>query len=61
MFYREMITVCSDISVRHINTLDGQNVEFFNMKTGTYGNHLALKRLVLHFCVYFHRLTFRVR
>ena len=61
MFYREMITVCSYICVRHINTLAGQNVEFFNTKTSTYGNHLALKRLLLHFCVYSHRLTFRVR
>jgi len=43
MFYREVITVL--ICVRHINTLDGQNVEFFNMKSSTYDNHLALKSL----------------
>jgi len=29
MLYREIIAVCSEI---HINTLCGQNVEFFNVK-----------------------------
>jgi hypothetical protein len=29
--YREIIAVCSQIHTKHINTLCGQNVEFFNI------------------------------
>ena len=29
MLYREIIAVCSQIHTKHINTLCGQNVEFF--------------------------------
>jgi hypothetical protein len=29
MLYREIIAVCSEIHTKHINTLCGQNVEFF--------------------------------
>jgi hypothetical protein len=44
MLYREIIAVCSEIRTKHINTLCGQNVEFFNVKPGgTYSNHWALK------------------
>jgi hypothetical protein len=44
MLYREIIAVCSEIHIKHINTLFGQNVEFFNVKPGgTYSNHWALK------------------
>ena len=44
MMYREVITVCSEIHTKHINTLCGQNVELLNVKTGgTYSNHWALK------------------
>ena len=32
MLYREIITVCSEIHTKHINTLCGQNVEL-NIKT----------------------------
>ena len=32
MLYREIITVCSQIHTKHINTLCGQNVELFNVK-----------------------------
>ena len=32
MLYREIITVCSEIHTKHINTLCGQNVEFVNVK-----------------------------
>ena len=28
MLYREIISVCSQIHAKHINTLGGQNVEF---------------------------------
>jgi hypothetical protein len=31
MLYREIITVCSQIHTKHINTLCGQNVEFLNV------------------------------
>jgi len=32
MLYREIIAVCSQIHIKHINTLCGQNVEFLNVK-----------------------------
>ena len=32
MLYGEIITVCSQIHTKHINTLCGQNVEFVNVK-----------------------------
>ena len=32
MLYREIITVCSHIHTKHINTLCGQNVELLNVK-----------------------------
>ena len=32
MLYREIIAVCSQVHTKHINTLCGQNVEFFNFK-----------------------------
>jgi hypothetical protein len=28
MLYREIIAVCSEIHIKHLNTLCGQNVEF---------------------------------
>jgi len=31
MLYGELIAVCSEIHTKHINTLCGQNVEFFNV------------------------------
>jgi len=34
MLYREIITVCSDIQTKHINTLCGENVELFDVKPG---------------------------
>jgi hypothetical protein len=42
--HREIIAVRSEINTKHINTLCGQNVEFFNVKFGgTYSDHWALK------------------
>ena len=39
MLYREIIVVCSEIHTKRINTLCGQNVEFFKFNTGgTYVN-----------------------
>jgi hypothetical protein len=32
MLYREIIAVCSEIHIKHINTLYGQNVESLNVK-----------------------------
>jgi hypothetical protein len=32
MLYREIITVCSEIHTKHINTLCGQNVELLHVK-----------------------------
>jgi hypothetical protein len=34
MLYSEIIAVYSQIHTKHINTLCGQNVEFFNIKPG---------------------------
>jgi hypothetical protein len=48
MLYREIITVCSEIHTKHINTLCEQNVEFVNVKLdGIYNNHWALNVSVL--------------
>ena len=44
MLYREIISVCPQIHIKHINSLCGQNVEFANVKRGgTYSNHGALQ------------------
>jgi hypothetical protein len=44
MLYRELIAVCSQIHTKHINTLCGQNVKFFNvLPGGTYSDHWALQ------------------
>jgi len=32
MFHREIMTVCSEIPTKHINTVSGQNVELMNVK-----------------------------
>jgi hypothetical protein len=49
MLYREIIAVCSEIHIKTINTLCGQNVEFVNVKAGgTYRNHWALFELFSH-------------
>jgi hypothetical protein len=32
MLYREIIAVCSEIHIKHINTLCGQNVELLNVE-----------------------------
>ena len=34
MPYRKIIVICSEILTKHTNILCGQNVEFFNVKTG---------------------------
>jgi hypothetical protein len=43
MLYREIIAVCSEIHIKHTNTLYGQNVEFVDVKPGgIYSDHWAL-------------------
>jgi hypothetical protein len=32
MLYREIMAVCSEIHIKHINTVCGQNVELLNVK-----------------------------
>jgi hypothetical protein len=34
MPYREIIAVYSEINIKHINTMCGQNVEFYNVEHG---------------------------
>jgi len=42
--YREIIAVCSEIHIKHINSLCGQNTEFVNVTAGgIYSDHWALE------------------
>jgi len=44
MLYREIITLCSQIHTKRINTLCEQNVEFVNVKAGgIYSDHWVLE------------------
>ena len=43
MLYREIIAVCSQIHTKHINTLCGQNIEFFNAKSGAADGNYSLR------------------
>jgi len=44
MLYREIIAVCSEIHIKHINTVCGQNVELLNVKPGgVCSDHWATK------------------
>ena len=43
MLYREIIAVCGQIHIKHINTLCGQNVELLNVKLGFEGLNLCYK------------------
>ena len=36
MLYGEIIAVCSQIHIKHTNTLFGQNVELLNVKLAVY-------------------------
>jgi hypothetical protein len=44
MLYREIIAVCSQIHTKHINTLCGQKVEFFSVKSGEHKLRLKSKK-----------------
>jgi len=49
MLCRVIIAVCSQIHIKHINTLYGQDVELVNVKLGgTNSDHWALKGLISH-------------
>jgi hypothetical protein len=44
MLYREIIAVCSETHLKHVNTLCGQNTESVNVKAGgTYSDHWVLE------------------
>jgi hypothetical protein len=44
----EIIAVYSEIHTKHINTLCGQNVKFFNVTLGgTYNNHRVFRKINL--------------
>ena len=36
MLYKEIMAVCSQIHIKHINALCGQNVELLNVKLGVH-------------------------
>ena len=44
MLYREIIAVCSQIHIKHINTLCGQNVELLNVKLSVHIVTTGLQR-----------------
>jgi hypothetical protein len=47
MLYREIIAVCSEIHIKLINELCGQNAELLNVKPGvTYNDHWAARSQV---------------
>ena len=41
MLYREIITVCSEIHTKHINTVCGQNIELLNVKLGVHTKFIS--------------------
>jgi hypothetical protein len=51
MLYKEIVTVCSEIHTKHINTLCGQNVELLIVNHGgVHSNHWALKGEIKFHC-----------
>ena len=49
MLYREIIAVCSEIHIKHINTLCGQNVELLNVKVTVHIETTGLRRVNIHY------------
>jgi hypothetical protein len=46
MLFKETMAVYCEDHTKHVNTLCGQNAEFFNVKSGgTCSNHFALEDL----------------
>ena len=57
MLLRVTMAVCSEIHIKHINTLCGQKVKFFNVKPRvTYRNHWASNVKENHKCIFFNIL-----
>jgi hypothetical protein len=48
MLYREIIAVCSQIHIKHINTVCGQNVELLNVQLVVYRVTTGLCKYILH-------------
>ena len=46
MLYREIIPVCSEIRIKHISTLCGQNVELLNIKLAVHIVTTGLQRVI---------------
>ena len=42
MLYREIMTVCSEIHTKHMNTVCGLNVELLNVKLVVYSDHCVV-------------------
>ena len=62
ILYREIIAVCSQIHTKHINTLCGLNVEFFNVKPNgrsIYKNQWALVSNEEHILLYCSHMDWR--
>ena len=49
MLYREIIAVCSQIHIKPINTLCGQNVELLNVKLVVHIVTIGLYRLIISY------------
>jgi hypothetical protein len=49
MLYRELIAVCSQIHIKHINTLCGQNVELLNVKAVVHIVTTGFSRVNIHY------------
>ena len=49
MLYREIISVCSEIHTKHINTQWGQNVEFVNVNLVVYIVTTGIWRVNIHY------------
>ena len=49
MLYREIIAVCSEIHIKHMNTICGKNVGFVRVKVVGYKAITQLKRVKVFF------------
>jgi hypothetical protein len=47
MLYREIIAVYSEIDIKYINNLCGQNVEFFNVKLAAHKMTTGLQTVLI--------------
>jgi hypothetical protein len=49
MLYGEIIAVCSEIHTKRINTLCGQNAEFFNVKLEVHTVTTEVESVNIHY------------